>query len=53
MRIAPRRDYPVTPTTIALAKAQQQAERQELERLTGVKIEDDGTVRLPARSYSG
>ena len=38
---------PVTLASIAAAKAATQAERREVERLTGVRILDDGTVIVP------
>ena len=38
---------PVTPETIAAAKAQRDAERRALERLTGVTVLEDGTIIHP------
>ena len=39
--------FPVTPESIARAKAAQQAERARVTALTGVKFTDDGFMRLP------
>lgn len=41
---------PVTPESIAAAKAEQQREREDVYRQTGVRIDDDGQVLLPERS---
>ena len=42
------RDTPQTPESIARAKAHQQAERAALEAATGLSIDDDGHIALPA-----
>ena len=38
-------DYPVTAESVAAAKAAQRAERARVTALTGVVINDDGTVQ--------
>jgi hypothetical protein len=42
-----RHIYPQTPETIAAARRAAAIERAEIFRLTGVVIEDDGTIHMP------